>query len=83
MATYMMASAVGRRQFLKFGVALCGAATLPAGPGRAVAAAASGIGRKLTAGSALIGPGDEVLAVARAVWITVPRAVPESAGGGS
>jgi hypothetical protein len=33
-------------------------------------------GRKLTAGSALLGPGDEVLAVARAVWITVPRPRP-------
>ncbi len=66
MATYMMASAVGRRQFLKFGVALCGAATLPAGPGRAVAAAASGIGRKLTAGSAqlpLVGAGHPATAV--------------------
>jgi hypothetical protein len=31
--------------------------------------------RKLTAGSALLGPGGEVLAVARAVWITVPRPV--------
>jgi len=30
-------------------------------------------GRKLTAGSALLGPGGEVLAVAAAVWLTVPR----------
>lgn len=30
-------------------------------------------GRKLTAGSALLGQGDQVLAVARAVWLTVPR----------
>jgi hypothetical protein len=30
-------------------------------------------GRKLTAGSALIGPGGQVLAVAEAVWLTVPR----------
>lgn len=30
-------------------------------------------GRKLTAGSALLGPGGEVLAVARAVWIAVPH----------
>jgi hypothetical protein len=29
-------------------------------------------GRKLTAGSALLGPDDEVLAEARAVWLTVP-----------
>ena len=34
-------------------------------------------GRKLTAGSALLGPGGEVLAVARAVWLTVPRPGPE------
>ena len=38
--------------------------------------AGRGDGRKLTAGSALLGPGGEVLAVARAVWITVPRPVP-------
>ena len=30
-------------------------------------------GRKLTAGSALLGPAGEVLAVAGAVWLTVPR----------
>ncbi|GIH21310.1 hypothetical protein Raf01_94820 [Rugosimonospora africana] len=29
--------------------------------------------RKLTAGSALLGPGDGVLAVAETVWLTVPR----------
>jgi hypothetical protein len=33
-------------------------------------------GRKLTAGSALVGPGGQVLAAARAVWLTVPRPVP-------
>jgi hypothetical protein len=33
-------------------------------------------GRKLTAGSALVGPGGEVLAVATAVWLTVPRPAP-------
>ena len=33
-------------------------------------------GRKLTAGSALLGPGGEVIAAARAVWLTVPRPVP-------
>jgi hypothetical protein len=33
-------------------------------------------GRKFTAGSALVGPGGEVLAAARAVWLTVPRPVP-------
>jgi len=33
-------------------------------------------GRKLSAGSALLGPRGEALAVARTVWITVPRPVP-------
>jgi hypothetical protein len=33
-------------------------------------------GRKLTAGSALLGPGGEVLAVASALWLTVPRPAP-------
>ena len=40
-------------------------------------------GRKLTAGSALLGPGGEVLAVARAVWVTVPRPVPPPPGAGA
>jgi hypothetical protein len=30
-------------------------------------------GRKLAASSALLGPGDQVLAAARTVWVTVPR----------
>jgi hypothetical protein len=37
-------------------------------------------GRKLTAGSALLGPHGEALAAAWAVWLTVPRPVPPSAG---
>jgi hypothetical protein len=32
-------------------------------------------GRKLTAGSALLGPGGRVLAAARAIWLTVPRPI--------
>jgi hypothetical protein len=32
-------------------------------------------GRKLTAGSALLGPGGDVIAAARAVWLTLPRPV--------
>jgi len=39
-------------------------------------------GRKLTAGSALLGPGGTVLAAAGAVWLTVPRPVPALAAGG-
>jgi hypothetical protein len=40
-------------------------------------------GRKLLAGSALLGPGGRVLAAARAVWLTVPRPVPALAGEGA
>jgi hypothetical protein len=60
-------------------------AVLPA-PGdqcRVIAWPGGGDGRKLTAGSALLGPGGEVLAVARAVWITVPRPVPALATEGT
>ena len=38
-------------------------------------------GRKLLAGSAVLGPGGEVLAMASAVWLTVPRPVPALAKG--
>jgi hypothetical protein len=40
-------------------------------------------GRKLTAGSAVLGPDGEVLAAARALWITVPRATLAPLAGGS
>jgi len=58
------------------------ATTLAAGPAvgdqcRVVAWPHQRDGRKLTAGSALLGPGGEVLAVAGAVWLTVPRPGPE------
>ncbi len=36
-------------------------------------------GRKLLAGSALLGPGGKMLAAARTVWLTVPRPVPAPA----
>ncbi|HEX6932724.1 MAG TPA: hypothetical protein VF162_11310 [Streptosporangiaceae bacterium] len=42
-------------------------------PCRVIAWPAGRDGRKLTAFSALLGPGDEVLATARAVWLTVSR----------
>jgi hypothetical protein len=42
---------------------------------RVIAWPDGGSGRKLTAGSVLLGPGGEVLAVARTVWLTVPRPV--------
>jgi hypothetical protein len=51
---------------------------------RVVAWPLAGDGRKLRAGSALLGPDGEVLAAARTVWITVARrAVAASAGAGS
>ena len=40
-------------------------------------------GRKLTAGSALLGPSGKVFAAARAVWLTVPRPVPARAAEGA
>ena len=49
---------------------------------RVIAWPDGGSGRKLTAGSVLLGPGGEVLAVARAVWLTVPRSVAELAAKG-
>jgi hypothetical protein len=60
-------------------------AALPA-PGdqcRVIAWPGGGDGRKLAAGSALVGPGGEVLAVARALWITVPRPAPALATAGT
>jgi hypothetical protein len=46
---------------------------------RVIAWPAGRDGRKLTAGSAVLGPGGEVLATARTVWLTVPRAALERA----
>jgi hypothetical protein len=37
-------------------------------------------GRKLLAGSALLGPGGKVLAAAAAIWLTVPRPIPVPTG---
>jgi hypothetical protein len=61
-------------------------ASLPALPApgdqcRVIAWPAGRAVRKLTAGSALLGPGGEVLAVARTVWVTVPRPVQALAAG--
>jgi hypothetical protein len=76
---------LGQETAILLGQMTASLTTLPASGDqcRVIAWPEGGAGRKLTAGSALIGPGDEVLAVARAVWITVPRPVPASAGGGS
>jgi hypothetical protein len=49
---------------------------------RVIAWPDGGYGRKLTAGSVLVGPGSEVLAIARAVWLTVPRPVADLAAKG-
>jgi hypothetical protein len=48
---------------------------------RVVAWAEGRDGRKLFARSAVLGPDDEVLAVARAIWFTVPRAGLQPTGG--
>jgi len=40
-------------------------------------------GRKLRAGSALLGPGGKVIAAANTVWLTVPRPVPALSAGGA
>lgn len=53
----------------------------PGDPCVVIAWPGGGGGRKLTAGSALLGPGGEVLAVAWAVWITVPRPAPALSAG--
>ena len=60
-------------------------AALPAAGGQCLVIAWPGgrDGRKLLAGSALLGPGDKVLAAARAVWLTVPRPVPALAAEGA
>lgn len=76
---------LGQETAIVLGQLTASLTTLPASGDqcRVIAWPEGGAGRKLTAGSALIGPDDEVLAVARAVWITVPRPVQESAGGGA
>lgn len=50
-------------------------------PCRVIAWLAGRDGRKLTAGSALIGRHGEVLAVASTLWLTVPRPAPAPAAG--
>jgi len=46
---------------------------------RVIAWPAGRDGRKLTAGSALLGPGGDVLAVASTLWITRPRPATDGA----
>jgi len=51
----------------------CPSGIAAADPCRVIAWPQRRDGRKLTAGSALLGPDGEVLALAEAVWLTVPR----------
>jgi hypothetical protein len=55
----------------------------PGGPCLVIAWPRGHDDRKLLAGSALLGPGGEVLAAATAVWLTVPRPVPALATEGA
>lgn len=50
---------------------------------RVIAWATGRDGRKLTAGSALLGPDDAVLATASTVWVAVPRPAPNLTSGGA
>jgi hypothetical protein len=71
------AACLGQDTAIVLGRMTASLAMLPA-PGdqcQVIAWPAGRDGRKLTAGSALLGPGGEVFAMARAVWITVPRPV--------
>jgi hypothetical protein len=61
--------------------ATVGALPRPGDRCRVVAWPLAGDGRKLRAGSALLGPDGEVLAAARTVWITVPRRAVQAADG--
>jgi hypothetical protein len=56
-------------------------AALPRSGDRCLVIAWPGVrdGRKLLAGSALVGPSGQVLAAAKALWLTVPRPVPAQA----
>jgi hypothetical protein len=70
-------ASLGQDTAIVLGRMTASVAALPS-PGdqcRVIAWPDGGSGRKLTAGSVLLGPGGEVLAVARAVWLTVPRPV--------
>lgn len=76
---------LGRDTAIVLGQMTASLTTLPAAGEqcRLIAWPEGGAGRRLTAGSALIGPGDEVLGAARAVWVTVPRPVERTAGAAS
>jgi hypothetical protein len=72
------AAGLGQEAAILLGRMTASLAALPA-PGReclVIAWPAGRDGRKLSAGSALLGPGGGVLAVAEAVWLAVPRPAP-------
>ena len=79
------AAGLGQEAAILLGRMTARLAVLPAlgGECRVIAWPAGRDDRKLTAGSALLGPGGEVLAVAEAVWLVVPRPAPAVAGEGA
>jgi hypothetical protein len=79
------AAGLGQDNAILLGRMAASLAVLPVSGGqyRVIAWPGARDGRKLTAGSALLGPGDQVLAAASAVWLTVPRAVPALAAQGT
>ena len=79
------AASLGRDTVILLGQMTASVTVLPAAGDqcRVIAWPAGRDGRKLTAGSALLGPGGDVLAVARTLWITTPRPVPGLATDGA
>ena len=79
------AAGLGQDTAILLGRMTASVAALPTPGGHCVVVAWTGghDGRKLLAGSALLGPGGEVLAAASAVWLTVPRPVPALATEGT
>jgi len=75
------AARLGRDTAILLGQMTASVAALPAAGDqcRVIAWPAGRDGRKLTAGSALLGPGGDVLAVARTLWITTPRPATDGA----
>ena len=76
---------LGRDAAILLGQMTASVAALPAAGDQCVVIAWPGErnGRKLPAGSALLGPDGQVLAAASAVWLTVPRSVPAPAAKGA
>jgi hypothetical protein len=79
------AAGLGQEAAILLGRMTARVAALPAlgGECRVIAWPAGRDGRKLTAGSALLGPGGEILAVAQALWLAVPRSAQALAADGA